>query len=185
MCFRALFDAVLQMVQTAQGENHVVPQQDGDAPGNVFFVAGAGGTGKTFLYRCICQELLRINKTFVCTAWTGIAAQLLMQGRTCTRGFGIPVQQLDHTSMSWIRRQTAYAEQLRTAAVIFWDEVAMAPQESLRVAHDLLCGLLQQPGQELTQRPFAGKIIVFSGDFRQILPVMTGASEAMVRIIIV
>ena len=180
---RGFFDAVLQRVQEAAGEDHVVPQQ-GDAPRNVFFLAGAGGTGKTFLYRCLCNELFRLGKMFVCTAWTGIAAQLLRDGKTCTRGFGIPLQSLDHNSMSWIKLQTKSAEELRTASVIFWDEVAMAPQESLRVAHDLLCGIMQKPGQDPVQQPFAGKIIVFSGDFRQILPVMPGTNEAMVIIFV-
>ena len=45
-------------------------------------VEGLGGTGKTFLYKAICHLVRGRNEIILPTAWTGIAAALLIGGQT-------------------------------------------------------------------------------------------------------
>ncbi|KAJ8936716.1 hypothetical protein NQ314_012188 [Rhamnusium bicolor] len=59
---------------------------------NVFFVDGLGGSGKTYLYNTL---LFYINNVIrlptIAVAWTGVAANLLIGGKTCHRAFRLPV----------------------------------------------------------------------------------------------
>jgi len=47
-----------------------------------FFLHGPAGTGKTFLYKCLCSFLRAKGQIVLCVASSGIAAQLLLGGRT-------------------------------------------------------------------------------------------------------
>ena len=71
-------------------------------------------------------------------------------------------------------KQSGTAELLRRASLIIWDEVVMTKHlcvETLdRSLQDIMeCGL-----------PFGGKVMVFGGDFRQVLPVVTRGTRAQV-----
>jgi len=52
--------------------------------GQFFFLDGAGGTGKTFLYKTIISRLRSIKKVVLPVASSGIAALLLPGGRTAS-----------------------------------------------------------------------------------------------------
>ena len=54
-----------------------------------FFIDGPGGSGKTYIYKAICHLVLSMSKIFSCTAYTGIASTLLMEGRTLHNRFGL------------------------------------------------------------------------------------------------
>lgn len=56
----------------------------------MFFVEGAAGAGKTFLYTCLCHALRSRELIVLCVASTGIAAQLLPGGRTAHSCFKNP-----------------------------------------------------------------------------------------------
>ena len=71
-------------------------------------------------------------------------------------------------------KQSGTAELLRRASLIIWDEVAMTKRQCVetldRSLQDIMeCGL-----------PFGGKVMVFGGDFRQVLPVVTRGTRAQV-----
>ena len=71
-------------------------------------------------------------------------------------------------------KQSGTAELLRRASLIIWDEAVMTKHlcvETLdRSLQDIMeCGL-----------PFGGKFMVFGGDFRQVLPVVTRGTRAQV-----
>jgi hypothetical protein len=61
-----------------------------------------------------------------------------------------------------------------------WDEAPMCNWRQFKVADDLfrfLCS--KQPGQEqLSNIPFGGKVVLLSGDFRQVLPVVPHGNRA-------
>jgi hypothetical protein len=64
-------------------------------------------------------------------------------------------------------KQSGTAELLRRVSLIIWDEVAMTKCQCVetlgRSLQDIMeCGL-----------PFGGNVMVFGGDFRQVLPVVT------------
>jgi hypothetical protein len=59
--------------------------------GKTFFLHGPGGTGKTYLYNTLCYHLRSQGKIVLCIASSGIAALLLMGGRTSHSRFKIPI----------------------------------------------------------------------------------------------
>jgi hypothetical protein len=59
--------------------------------GDIFFLHGPGGTGKTYLYNTLCHHLRSQGKIVLCVASSGIAAILLKGGRTAHSRFKIPI----------------------------------------------------------------------------------------------
>uniref|UniRef100_A0A8I6X311 ATP-dependent DNA helicase n=1 Tax=Hordeum vulgare subsp. vulgare TaxID=112509 RepID=A0A8I6X311_HORVV len=71
-------------------------------------------------------------------------------------------------------KQSGTAELLKQASLLIWDEVAMTKRQAVetldRSLHDIMeCAL-----------PFGGKVVVFGGDFRQVLPVVTRGTRAQI-----
>jgi RecG-like helicase len=58
---------------------------------NMFFMEGAAGTGKTFVYKVVYDILSSIGIKVVCMAYTGVAAALLPNGKTLHSALGLPV----------------------------------------------------------------------------------------------
>lgn len=58
---------------------------------SVFLVEGPAGTGKTTTYKAICDVLEAKGEEVVCMAFTGSAACLLHNGRTCHNALKLPV----------------------------------------------------------------------------------------------
>ena len=71
-----------------------------------------------------------------------------------------------HLSLIHISNGTQSAELIREATLLIFDEAAMV--------HKKLIGMLDRYLTDLMQKDelFGGKIIIFSGDFRQIPPVV-------------
>jgi chromosomal replication initiation ATPase DnaA len=63
-----------------------------DRTGQTFFLHGPGGTGKTFVYNTLCHYLRSECKIVLCVALSGIAAILLLGGRTAHSMFKIPLR---------------------------------------------------------------------------------------------
>ena len=72
----ASFNAIVAAVAPHEQD----PQQQ--EPSDAFFLHGPAGTGKTFLYNCLCSHFRAQGKIVLCVASSGIAAQLLPGGRT-------------------------------------------------------------------------------------------------------
>ena len=138
-----------------------------------WYIDGPGGTGKTFLYKCITYILRSEGKIVLPVAWTGIAATLIEGGRTAhsTFKFSVPLTSMSSSS---IRHNSPDAETLRSAALIIWDETSMVPKHALTVLDRLLKDVMQS--DEL----FGGKCILFGGDFRQILPVVRNGNRVKI-----
>ena len=121
---------------------------------------------KTFLYEALLHHVRGQNKIALACAWSGIAATLLVGGRTCHSRFGLPVPMPRDNVPSTLTAQSSRAEVLRQASLIVWDEAPMAPTEALDAVDRLLRDFMDN------DLPFGGKILVLGGDFRQVLPVM-------------
>ena len=80
-CFNAIVAAVESYAQDPQ-------QQE---PSGAFFLHGPAGTGNTYLYNCLCSHFRAPGKIVLCVASSGIAAQLLPEGRTAHSRFKIPI----------------------------------------------------------------------------------------------
>ena len=75
---RSCFDVIVTAIETDPRNAH-------------FFLQGPAGTGKTFLYRCLCHHYRSQSKVVLCIASSGIAALLLPGGRTAHSCFRIPL----------------------------------------------------------------------------------------------
>jgi ATP-dependent DNA helicase PIF1 len=92
--------------------------------GQVFFVDGPGGTGKTFLYKVLLARVWSKGLIDIATATSGIAASILPGGHTAHSRFKIPIKIGDNNMCSFTK-QSGIAELLRRASLIIWDEISM------------------------------------------------------------
>ena len=156
---RAAFDEIVKAVN--------------DRSGKTFFLHGPGGTGKTYVYNTLCHYLRGQGKIVVCVASSGIAALLLIGGRTAHSCFKIPLK-IHEDSMCAISKNSDLAELLRLTDLIIWDE---APMQHRHIHECVNRTFKDIRNNEL---PFGGISIVFGGDFKQILPVIVKGSRAQV-----
>ena len=101
-----------------------------------FFVDGPGGTGKTMLYNTLIAYFRMHHIPFASSAWTGIAATLLTEGRTVHSLFKLPVPIIE-TSTCNVSPTSVHAQYLRERTVFIVDEASMVPKHALK-AIDLM-----------------------------------------------
>ncbi|XP_073138532.1 uncharacterized protein [Henckelia pumila] len=145
------FDSVIQSIMCNQPK--------------LFFIDGPGGTGKTFLYRTILAHLRKSGKIIIVVATSGIAATLLLGGRTAHSRLKIPLKPTA-SALCTIKKQSDLAELIRRATAVIWDEAPMANCYAFESVNKTFQDIMEN------QLPFGGKIMVFGGDFRQVLPVV-------------
>ena len=133
------------------------------------FISARGGGGKTFLQNTILAAVRSLNGGSVALALgtTGIAAQLLDNGRTFHSRVKAPLKATEESTLR-ISAQSHLAELLRIAKLILIDESTMLNRFLLEALDKSLKDLM---GVDL---PFGGKSLLLSGDFRQCLPVCKG-----------
>ncbi|XP_076890320.1 ATP-dependent DNA helicase RRM3-like [Bidens hawaiensis] len=141
--------------------------------GGVFFVYGYGGTGKTFLWKTLSTSLRSEGKIVLSVASSGIASLLLSGGRTAHFRFHIPIN-LVEDSICYIKPDSDLARLLHETSLIIWDEAPMVHKHGFEALDRSLKDIFQ------SELPFGGKVIVFGGDFRQILHVIPGGSRQQI-----
>ena len=157
----ACFNAIVAAVESHEQN----PQQQ--EPSGAFFLHGPAGTGKTFLYNCLCSHFRSQGKVVLCVASSGIAAQLLPGGRTAHSRFKIPLSN-DTNAVCNITRNSYLGELIRRASRIIWDEVPMQHKACFEAVNRTLNDVCNTGNQQL----FGGIPTVLGGDFAQILPVI-------------
>ena len=141
--------------------------------GGFLFIDAPGGTGKTYLINIALAKIRSERKIALAVASSGIAAQLLPNGRTAHSTFKIPLNlQTADQPMCNIKLGTATAALLQDCAAIFWDEATMMNKKAI----EALNGTLQDIRKN--NIPFGGVLLILSGDFRQTLPVIQGGARA-------
>uniref|UniRef100_A0A1I7T222 ATP-dependent DNA helicase n=1 Tax=Caenorhabditis tropicalis TaxID=1561998 RepID=A0A1I7T222_9PELO len=136
----------------------------------LLFVDGPGGTGKTFCYKTIYNLLSAKGRKVICVSHTGIAACLLPNGCTAHRKFSIPLEVSDVMACR-VSFGGPEAEKLSQTDCIIWDEVCMTDRRIL----DAVNILFQQ--LKNSTLPFGGVMMIFGGDWRQILPIVETAKS--------
>ncbi|XP_062000159.1 uncharacterized protein LOC133717461 [Rosa rugosa] len=146
---------------------------------NTFFVHGYGGTGKTFLWHTIINKLRSEGKIVLAVASSGIASLLLPNGRTAHSRFKIPLT-INNLSICPIKKGTHLAKLIDKTELIIWDEAPMCNRHCFEALDKSLRDILSNPDDMQVHKPFGGKPILLGGDFRQILPVITGGTKEQI-----
>ena len=144
---------------------------DTNSHSNAFFIDGPGGTGKTFLYNTLLSMVRSQGNIALAMASSGIAALLLQGGRTVHSRMKVPIH-LNEISVCSISKQSALARLIQRTRLFVWDEALMTHRHAAECIDRTLRDLCS------CDIPFGGKVIVFGGDFRQILPVIRHGTEA-------
>lgn len=144
--------------------------------GSVFFVYGYGGTGKTFIWKTLSSALRSTGEIILTVASSGIASLLIPGGRTAHSRFCIPLVVTEDSTCN-IKQGSQLAELLRKTRLIIWDEAPMVHKHCFEALDKTLRDVLRFSKSNSIDQPFGGKVIVFGGDFRQILPVIPKASR--------
>jgi ATP-dependent DNA helicase PIF1 len=107
------------------------------------------------------------------TATSGIAASIMSGGSTAHSRFNIPIKLGDNKVCNF-SKQSRTAALLRTASLIIWDEVAMMKRQAVETLDRSLQDIMD------CNEPFGGKVVVFGGDFRQVLHVVPRGTRAQI-----
>jgi ATP-dependent DNA helicase PIF1 len=137
------------------------------------FLDAPGGTGKTHTINTILAAVrgLAPRTVAIAMASSGIAATLLSLGATVHSTAKVSLTTCETT----FGLQTPTAELFRIASVMVIDEAPMQIKDILEGLDRMLRALMGLPDV-----PFGGKVVLLSGDFRQILPVVKRGSRAQI-----
>jgi hypothetical protein len=114
-----------------------------------------------------------MNLIAIATTISGIAASIMLGGHTAHSRFKIPIK-IDNNTMCSFTKQSGTAELLRRAALLIWDEVAMTKRQAVETLDRTLQDIMG------CNQPFGGKVMLFGGDFRQVLPIVTRGTRAQI-----
>ncbi|WVZ94526.1 hypothetical protein U9M48_040407 [Paspalum notatum var. saurae] len=151
---RSAYDEILAAVDSGEG--------------GVFFIDGPRGTGKTFLYKALLATVRGMGNIAVATATSGVAASIMLGGRTAHSRFKIPLTIYDGLSCSFTK-QSGTAKLLKEASLIIWDDATMTRRQAVEALDNSMRDVMNALDR---------KTIVFGGDFRQVLPVIRKGSRA-------
>ena len=139
------------------------------------FVQGAGGSGKSFLWKTILAFFRSNGHIALATAASGIAALLLPKAKTFHSRFKAPLTLKPPKVFLNIDAESNDAILLRMASIIIIDEVVMLNKLLIEALNDTLQDIHQN------DQLFGGKIVIIGGDFRQLLPVIRRGTTAEVK----
>ena len=129
------------------------------------FIDGPEGSGKSYLLNSIIIYLNQENISVLPVAWTGIAANLLINGRTSHVTFKLPLNINDESACN-ISPNSEYGIKLPNVKVIIWDEITMSSKHAFEAVDKLFRHICEN------NEIFGGKLILVSSDFRQTLPIV-------------
>jgi hypothetical protein len=144
--------------------------------GKLLFLDAPGGTGKTFTLNVLVSWIRMENREVATSASSGIAATLLYLGRTAHNRFKLPFHP-HKDSVCNIKKQSDLAKYLTDIVLAIIDEGPMLNKLCFE-ALDRSMRDLASP--EDRHKKFGGKLVLVSGDFRQLLPVIEKANRAKI-----
>ena len=131
------------------------------------------GTGKTFTEKVIAARLRGNGRVVLTVTSTGIAALQLLGGWTAHSMFKLPLDDnIVPGALCNIRGESQRAGHIRNCVLIIWDKLPMARKYCVEALNKTLQDLLN------TNLLFGGKTILFSGDWRQVGPVVKYGSAS-------
>ncbi|XP_076948379.1 uncharacterized protein LOC143620603 [Bidens hawaiensis] len=145
--------------------------------GGVYYVYGYGGTGKTYLWKTLSASIRSKGEVVLKVASSSIASLLLEGGRTAHSRFLIPIN-LTEDSICPVKGNTDVYELLKKTSLIIWDEAPMIHKHAFEALDRTLNDVMNGDSGNTSEAVFGGKVVVFGGDFRQILPVVTNGTRS-------
>jgi hypothetical protein len=149
------YNSVLDAVVSLEKEN---------PSSKLFFLDAPAGHGKTFVENALIHKVRSLGKIVLAVDSSGIASLLLPHGTTAHSQFKIPIKLFDMSTCN-ISAHSDLARLLIQADMICWDEAPMHPKLGYEAVQRTLYDLTGM-------NEFGGKVVIFSGDFRQTLPVV-------------
>lgn len=142
-------------------------------PGTAIFLDAPAGCGKSFIFNTILKYILVEGiPSGIASASSGIAATVLYDGRTSHNVYSIPFKIVDGLERCKVTKENC--ERIKDASLLIWDEAPMADKMIIDIVDKFLRELMN------LDYPFGNKIIIFGGDWRQVLPVKQRASRAVI-----
>ena len=138
----------------------------------IFYLEAPAACGMTYVQQMLRCYMNSQNRRCIVACYTGIAASIIKGGLTLHNVFKLPVP-LSETSLSDTDYQSAHAEWLRNCELLIIDEASMVPSLVLTIIDRLMRDIKQK------SLPFGGIVVLFSGDFRQTLPVVPHGGRAL------
>jgi hypothetical protein len=139
----------------------------------MFFIDGPGGTGKTYCINALLNVVRRNNNTAIAVTSSGTAALLLKGGRTAHSTFKIPLD-ISLSTMCDITPRSEMGQLIKRAKLIIWDKCSMISKNLIKIVDKSFQDILKN------NLPFGGCLFVFAGYFRQVLPIIPGASRSSI-----
>ncbi|XP_020244985.1 ATP-dependent DNA helicase PIF1-like [Asparagus officinalis] len=137
----------------------------------IFFIDGPGRTGKTFLYCALLARVRSDGMIALATVTSGVAAVIMPGGRAPHSRFKIKIPTTE-SSMCSISKKDGTSKLIKIARLIIWDEALMSKHIAIETLDRTLRDIMDR------DEPFGDKVIVFGGDFRQVLPVVPRATRS-------
>ncbi|GJT78412.1 ATP-dependent DNA helicase PIF1-like protein [Tanacetum coccineum] len=144
--------------------------------GGFFFLYGYGGTGKTYIWKTLSAAIRSKGEIVLNVASSGIASLLLTGGRTAHSRFGIPIN-VNEDSFCSITAGTDLAALLIKMSLIIWDKAPMMHKHYFEALDRSLRDIIGSTNPKAKEMLFGGKVIIFGGDFRRILPIIPGGTR--------
>jgi ATP-dependent DNA helicase PIF1 len=127
------------------------------------------------MWRTLASSLRSKKKICLTVASSGIASLLLPGGRTAHSKFKIPVPTHENLTCG-VESEDELAGLLKQTKLIIWDEAPMAHRFCFEALDNTLKDIMSSYSN--SESIFGGKVVVFGGDFRQILPVVPKGSRS-------
>ncbi|XP_076905569.1 uncharacterized protein LOC143561338 [Bidens hawaiensis] len=131
--------------------------------------------GKTYLWKTLLTAIRSKGEIVLTVASSGIASLLLTGCRTAHSRFHIPIN-LNKDSTCYMDPGTDEAQLLEKTKLIIWDEAPMHHKHGFQALDGSLKDVLS------SNFLFGGKVVVFGGDFRQILPVVQKGTRQDIKL---
>ncbi len=130
------------------------------------FLGAPGETGNTCTIAAAQAVLQFRGRRAISVATSAVAVSLLEGGRAAHSVFKISIP-FSEDSVCSIPMDSKLADSICRAHLIIWDEIVICVRYCIEAVDKTLRTIMQLPNV-----PFGSKCILFSGDFRQILPVV-------------
>ena len=142
----------------------------------MIFLDAPGGTGKTFTLNVLVTWMITENLKVATSAASGIAATLLFLGQTTHHRFKLPLTP-HKDSVCNFKKESDTGEFLSDIALGIIDEGPMLNELYLEA---LDWSMKDFVAAQDKHKKFGGKVMLVSGDFGQLLPVLEMASRAQI-----